>query len=116
MVRTYAAETATTSPVKVMSVNPGPMRTRMRAQAMPGEDPETLKTPDVLSPKLVELCSPRWTETGCLFDFPTGKLLRFQAPAEAPVEKTDQAPAGEAKHVPAERADQISANTTDQPG
>lgn len=81
MVRTYAAETATTSAVKVMSVNPGPMRTRMRAQAMPGEDPETLKTPEMLSPKLVELCLPSWTETGCLYDFPTDKILRFQAPA-----------------------------------
>jgi NAD(P)-dependent dehydrogenase (short-subunit alcohol dehydrogenase family) len=83
MVRTYAAETATTSPVKVMSVNPGPLRTRMRAQAMPGEDPETLKTPDVLSPKIVALCSPDWTETGCLYDFPTDKVLRFRAPAES---------------------------------
>lgn len=81
MIRTYAAETATTSAIKVMSVNPGPMRTRMRAQAMPGEDPETLQTPDVLSPKIVELCSPSWTETGCIYDFPTDKVLRFQAPA-----------------------------------
>ena len=38
LVRTYAAETATT-PMRVMLVNPGPLRTRMRAAAMPGEDP-----------------------------------------------------------------------------
>ena len=82
MVRTYAAETATTSAVKVMSVNPGPIRTRMRAQAMPGEDPETLKPPEELSPKILALCMPDWTETGCLYDFPTGKVLRFRAPAE----------------------------------
>lgn len=81
LARTYAAETATTSPIKVMSVNPGPLRTKMRAQAMPGEDPETLKTPDQLSPKLVELCLPSWTETGCLYDFPSDKVLRFQGPA-----------------------------------
>ena len=31
--RVYAAETATTSKVKVMSVNPGKLRTRMRAQS-----------------------------------------------------------------------------------
>lgn len=80
MVRTYAAETATTSNVKVMSVNPGPLRTRMRAQAMPGEDPQTLKTPEAFSPKVLELCSPGWTETGCLYDFPSDKVLRFQAP------------------------------------
>ena len=83
MVRTYAAETATTSPVKVMSVNPGPLRTRMRAQAMPGEDPETLKTPEDFSPKLLALCRPDWQETGCLYDFPSDKVLHFQAPAEA---------------------------------
>ncbi|MCW6507874.1 SDR family NAD(P)-dependent oxidoreductase [Lichenifustis flavocetrariae] len=81
MMRTYAAETATTSAVKVMSVNPGPLRTRMRAKAMPGEDPQTLKTPEDLSPKLVELCLPSWSETGAIYDFPTDKILRFAAPA-----------------------------------
>jgi NAD(P)-dependent dehydrogenase (short-subunit alcohol dehydrogenase family) len=80
MMRTYAAETATTSKVKVMSVNPGPLRTRMRAKAMPGEDPQSLKTPEELSPKLLELCLPSWTETGALYDFPTDKVLRFAAP------------------------------------
>ena len=41
LARTYAAETATTR-VRVNLFNPGPIRTRMRAQAMPGEDPMTL--------------------------------------------------------------------------
>ena len=45
LARTYAAETATTR-VRVNLFNPGPIRTRMRAQAMPGEDPMTLDTPD----------------------------------------------------------------------
>src|SRR5260370_1356247 len=39
-VRTYAAETERTA-VRVNLINPGPTRTRMRAQAMPGEDPMT---------------------------------------------------------------------------
>lgn len=80
LARTYAAETATTSRVKVMIVNPGPMRTRMRAAAMPGEDPMTLKTPEDLAPKLLPLCGPDWSETGKLYDFPTDRILRFQAP------------------------------------
>ncbi len=80
LARTYAAETATTSAVKVMAVNPGPLRTRMRAGAMPGEDPATLRTPEELSPHIVALCSPAWAETGRLFDFPSGKTLDFQAP------------------------------------
>ena len=45
LARTYAAETATTS-VRVNLFNPGPIRTRMRATAMPGEDPMTLDTPE----------------------------------------------------------------------
>ena len=81
MMRTYAAETATTSAVKVMCVNPGPLRTRMRAKAMPGEDPETLKTPEEVAPKIVELCGPNWADTGAIYDFPTDKVLRFASPA-----------------------------------
>ena len=81
LARTYAAETRNTSNIRVMLVNPGPLRTAMRAKAMPGEDPMTLRTPDELAPKIVELCSPDWTETGKLYDFPTGRVLSFQAPA-----------------------------------
>jgi NAD(P)-dependent dehydrogenase (short-subunit alcohol dehydrogenase family) len=83
LARTYAAETATTSNVKVMIVNPGALRTRMRAAAMPGEDPMSLKTPEDLAPKLLTLCGPDWQETGKLYDFPSDKILRFQAPAAA---------------------------------
>jgi NAD(P)-dependent dehydrogenase (short-subunit alcohol dehydrogenase family) len=82
LVRTYAAETATMTPVKVMAVNPGPLRTRMRAAAMPGEDPDTLKTPEDLAPKIRELCLPTWTETGKLYDFPSDRVMRFQAPTD----------------------------------
>jgi len=78
--RTYAAETASTS-VKVMLVNPGPLRTRMRETAVPGEDPMTLRTPEDLAPHLVEISSPGWSDTGKLFDFPSGKVLSFQHPA-----------------------------------
>ncbi len=81
LARTYAAETATTSAVKVMAFQPGPVRTRMRAAAMPGEDPATLKTPEEISPRILDLCLPASTETGKLFDFPSGKLLAFSAPA-----------------------------------
>ena len=81
LARTYAAETSTTSSVQVTVVNPGPLRTRMRAAAMPGEDPETLRTPEDLAPKLVALCSPDATGTGKLYDFPTDKMLSFQGPA-----------------------------------
>ena len=79
LARTYAAETVTTA-IKVMLVNPGKMRTRMRAAAMPGEDPETLPTPEELAPKLMRLLAPEWDETGKLYDFPSDKVLSFRDP------------------------------------
>jgi NAD(P)-dependent dehydrogenase (short-subunit alcohol dehydrogenase family) len=79
LMRTYAAETATTSSIKVMGVNPGPLRTKMRAQAMPGEDPLTLKTPEDMAPKILQICSPDWSETGKIYDFPKDKILSFMA-------------------------------------
>jgi NAD(P)-dependent dehydrogenase (short-subunit alcohol dehydrogenase family) len=79
MARSYAAETEN-SPLRVMLVNPGPLRTAMRRAAMPGEDPETLKTPEDLAPHLVELASPAWTETGKIFDFPQGRVLTPRMP------------------------------------
>jgi NAD(P)-dependent dehydrogenase (short-subunit alcohol dehydrogenase family) len=80
LARTYAAETVNTSEIRVMLVNPGPLRTRMRASAMPGENPLTLKTPEEVAPKIVALCSPEWRETGKLYDFPTDRVLSFAAP------------------------------------
>jgi NAD(P)-dependent dehydrogenase (short-subunit alcohol dehydrogenase family) len=80
LARTYAAETINTSNIRVMLINPGPLRTRMRATAMPGEDPLTLRPPEDLAPKIVEICSPDWTETGKLYDFPSDRILGFRAP------------------------------------
>jgi NAD(P)-dependent dehydrogenase (short-subunit alcohol dehydrogenase family) len=78
--QTWAAETVATS-VRVMMVNPGPLRTRMREQAMPGEDPMTLETPEDLAPHLVTLASQSWTQSGMLFDFPTRSVLAFRPPS-----------------------------------
>ena len=81
LARTYAAETVNTSNIRVMLINPGRLRTRMRATAMPGEDPSTLRTPEDLAPKIVEICSPEWTETGKLYDFPSDRIVSFRSPA-----------------------------------
>jgi NAD(P)-dependent dehydrogenase (short-subunit alcohol dehydrogenase family) len=54
MVRTYAAEMAKTA-VRANIVAPGIVRTRMRAQAMPGEDPATLPPPEAVTDVFVEL-------------------------------------------------------------
>jgi NAD(P)-dependent dehydrogenase (short-subunit alcohol dehydrogenase family) len=80
LARTYAAETSSTS-VRVNLFSPGPTRTRMRALAMPGEDPMTLPTPDEVAAKIIDLCLPTFTETGKIYDFRSGKLQDFQRPA-----------------------------------
>ncbi len=81
IVRTYAAETANVTSIRVMAVNPGPLRTHMRAQAMPGEDPTALRAPEEIAPKIVALCLPSWSETGKLYDVPTESVLSFQGPS-----------------------------------
>ncbi len=79
VVRTYAAETERTA-VRVNLVNPGPTRTRMRAQVMPGEDPMTLPPPEDVAESIVELCAPGFSETSRIYDFPTRKLMSFRGP------------------------------------
>lgn len=78
--RTYAAETRGDG-VTVMIANPGRMRTRMRAQAMPGEDPMTLPAPEDFAKKCLPLLGPDWRESGRLYDFPTDRLMDFHPPA-----------------------------------
>jgi NAD(P)-dependent dehydrogenase (short-subunit alcohol dehydrogenase family) len=79
LARTYAAETATTN-VRVNVLTPGPIRTNMRAQAMPGEDPMTLETPDRVAEKIVELCLPSMQQSGKLYAYPQGRFLEFRPP------------------------------------
>ena len=80
LARVYADETKSTA-VRVNIFNPGPTRTKMRAAVMPGEDPMTLPTPDVVAATIVPLCLPTFTETGKLYDFRAGKLMSFHPPA-----------------------------------
>src|SRR5262249_14782842 len=74
LARTYAAETATTN-VRVNLFSPGPTRTRMRATAMPGEDPLSLKPPEPVAEKIVDMCLPEFQETGKTYDFRESRLL-----------------------------------------
>ncbi|MCZ8374272.1 MAG: SDR family NAD(P)-dependent oxidoreductase [Beijerinckiaceae bacterium] len=80
MCRDWAEEIRNVSAIKVMLVNPGRTRTRMRAEAAPGEDPMTLPAPDEITPYLVEMAAPTWQETGKWFDFPKRKVMAFRAP------------------------------------
>jgi NAD(P)-dependent dehydrogenase (short-subunit alcohol dehydrogenase family) len=80
LARTYAAETTSTN-VRVNLFNPGPTRTRMRATAMPGEDPLSLKTAEAVAEKILRLCQPNFQETGKLYDYRQDRLLALQPPA-----------------------------------
>jgi NAD(P)-dependent dehydrogenase (short-subunit alcohol dehydrogenase family) len=79
LARTYASETEKTS-VKVNLFNPGPTRTRMRAQAMPGEDPMTLEPPHKAAAHILPLCLPECDKSGMLYDFRTKSWKNFRAP------------------------------------
>jgi hypothetical protein len=47
----------------------------------PGEDPMTLETPEQVAEFILPMCSPEWTETGKLYDYPSRALKSFQSPA-----------------------------------
>jgi NAD(P)-dependent dehydrogenase (short-subunit alcohol dehydrogenase family) len=51
----YAQETRNISKVRVAIVNPGATRTAMRAKAYPGEDPASVKPPEAIAERLVQL-------------------------------------------------------------
>ena len=63
LVRTYAAEVATFG-IKANAVDPGVIRTAMRAQAFPGEDPMSLPPPEVISEVFVALAEPSCRQNG----------------------------------------------------
>ncbi|MDO8289462.1 MAG: SDR family NAD(P)-dependent oxidoreductase [Parvibaculum sp.] len=63
LVKTWAAENANTN-VRANLLSPGPTRTAMRKQAMPGEDQTTLTKPAELVPLFIEMAMPGYTKNG----------------------------------------------------
>jgi NAD(P)-dependent dehydrogenase (short-subunit alcohol dehydrogenase family) len=68
LVKTYAHEVAD-SPVRVNLVDPGPVRTQLRARAYPGEDPDTLPPPEDVVPMFLDLLSPEYAHNGRVVTF-----------------------------------------------
>ena len=66
----YADETAHTGRIRVHIVDPGATRTRMRALAFPGEEPDSVKPPEVVAQAILERL---------LADAPTGEKVRVEA-------------------------------------
>jgi NAD(P)-dependent dehydrogenase (short-subunit alcohol dehydrogenase family) len=65
LVLTWADEVKTTR-LRVNLFDPGPTATRMRGQAMPGEDPTTIQQPRDVAPALAALCLPDEQRHGAL--------------------------------------------------
>ena len=63
MVKTYASEITKTE-VRANILNPGPTRTTMRHVAYPGEDPETVKSPEAVVEHFVRLAEASCTLNG----------------------------------------------------
>lgn len=67
LARSWADETKN-SPLRVNIVDPGATRTAMRAQAMPGENPDTLPVPADVAASILPLASPTLTDTGRIWN------------------------------------------------
>ena len=71
MVRSYAEELSV-SRVKAYVIDPGRLRTQMRAKAFPGEDPDTLPHPRAAAPALIDMIMPSYGVSGQLCRYPGG--------------------------------------------
>lgn len=61
LLQTYAAEVEKLSPLRVAIVDPGATRTEMRARAYPGEKPDTVKPPEAVATRLIDLLKQDFT-------------------------------------------------------
>lgn len=80
LARVWAAENAKIG-MKINCVNPGATRTHMRAQAMPGEDVNALATAAEIARRIVPLVASDVTQTGQIYDVPTGRWVEAQLPS-----------------------------------
>ncbi len=69
LLATYADETAHAGKLRVQLIDPGATRTRMRQNAFPGEEPSSLKGPEVVAAAIV---------AQLLGDAPTGSRVRIE--------------------------------------
>src|SRR5206468_12604440 len=63
LVRTYAAEVSKTK-LRVNLIDPGIVRTALRAKAFPGENPMSLKPPEATTDRFVDLAEVTCTLNG----------------------------------------------------
>jgi NAD(P)-dependent dehydrogenase (short-subunit alcohol dehydrogenase family) len=76
LVKTYAGELRQTKATANL-LDPGRKRTRMRAQAYPGEDPQTIEPPEAVAADIVRMVSADHTANGVRFSYPSGETVRL---------------------------------------
>lgn len=64
LVQTYSLEVRNVTPIRINLIDPGATRTKMRAAAFPGENPETRPLPEEITEAFVRLASADFNETG----------------------------------------------------
>ncbi|HZG26913.1 MAG TPA: SDR family NAD(P)-dependent oxidoreductase [Ensifer sp.] len=79
LARTWAGEQQNFT-LRVNAVDPGATRTAMRAQAMPGEDPDTLPHPSEVAKAILPLVDPAMNETGRLYSVREKRFLTYHMP------------------------------------
>lgn len=68
MVAIYAAELGT-SAVRANLFSPSAVRTKLRATAVPGEDPATLPEPAEIAPQISAMCAPHFDANGVTWSY-----------------------------------------------
>lgn len=80
LVGVYAHEIEGT-PVRANLISPGPIRTEMRIEAWPEEDPDTVPLPEALAPAILTMLAPDFDQNGVIYDFKSGRHTRCRPPA-----------------------------------
>lgn len=79
LTRSWAHETQSL-PLRVNAVDPGATRTAMRAQAVPGENPETLPHPSEVAAAILPMASPGLAHTGMLYQVRGDRWVSYRLP------------------------------------
>ena len=80
LVGVYANEVEGTT-VKANLISPGPIRTELRVEAWPDENPDTVPSAEALTPAILTMLSAGFDRNGVIFDFKSGLYTRCHPPA-----------------------------------
>jgi NAD(P)-dependent dehydrogenase (short-subunit alcohol dehydrogenase family) len=69
IVQSWALEIAAVTNIRANLIDPGPMRTKLRSQAFPGEKPEKVREPDELQEIFIHFALSECQKNGMIIDF-----------------------------------------------